>query len=812
MIVKNRYSINLGDIRGKGIQLNNPKRKIIAGGLPYFGRVLSLDAVPYDKNPNQVIFTNAGVITSNGAYVYTQTGAPYMFSATGFVGPLTYSTQNNDYRNNFVQFDISDGKTGYFLGEWHEDNWTYFNTGNMTFINKIEVNENTFSNLNDIYIRQNSGDIIFNSSLENTRYIIKNENNGWNLIDNSNENNKVVYKNDNINIDSNGWYYEFVDTITLNNFSGRNSYNNPFENLPINGTYTRNEGGSVSFSNGTYNISLDEDRWVINAPNIIGEYGQTRFINYNSMDKYNPLENNWERSDYDLLLVGTASHTTGKYYPIKKTDGLLGIQYSGYFDNDPTWFNTASVKPIITRLTLTGAYEQANGTYISTNYLNQGTYRFDVVPDPELFNEGNYITFNPNNQIGGERYWVLYVIGLEMYWYKSYDLINWTDMEDNPEGAPKIESINTINSENSTYFGANRSVMNGTSWEWFGYFRPQNTSNHSFNMYADENAYFWIGDKALNGYTTGNADMFSSGYIQVSVTDLALVSGINYPVRIQWGHPTNPTNAGLNLSYNDGINSSTNFSGLFFNFTGTPIATNLNGYVYDFTLGEWQSTYTGYDPAPNAAYSHVWLDSISGFVNTGVVYSGNKHVTLVNNPVYSSDYSGVYSFNGINQYMLTQEVPQSADGSISYFIWFKPTGEGVIVSELGQPQLNANYHDSQIEINSAGQIYFGLYAYGGAVTSSPVNFDRWYHLGLTYASGTFKAYINGENIGAGNLSPHKPEHLYYGICAADSTNMGVGGYGQGYVGSFQVYNKALTTGEINSLYNNEKDRFPLINH
>jgi len=250
-----------------------------------------------------------------------------------------------------------------------------------------------------------------------------------------------------------------------------------------------------------------------------------------------------------------------------------------------------------------------------------------------------------------------------------------------------------------------------------------------------------------------------------------------------------------------------------------PIATNSNGYSYDFTLGEWQSTQTGYDPVPQVAYSHVWLDSISGFNNSGVMYTGNKHVTLVNNPTYSSDYSGIYSFNGVDQYAMTQEVPQSTDGSISYFVWFKPTGAGIVVSELGQPQPSTAWHDSQLEVAQNGTVNFGIW---GAYTANPefkiqstgsIAFDEWHHLGLTYAptsasSGILSAYINGEKIADSNCpSRLTPGSLYYGICANDSTNMGVGSYGQGFVGSFQVYNIGLTEIQIANLYSGEKDRF-----
>jgi len=168
---------------------------------------------------------------------------------------------------------------------------------------------------------------------------------------------------------------------------------------------------------------------------------------------------------------------------------------------------------------------------------------------------------------------------------------------------------------------------------------------------------------------------------------------------------------------------------------------------------------------------------------------------------------------------MTQEVPQSTDGSISYFIWFKPTGAGVVVDELGQPGLFGGWHDSQLEVTQDGKVNFGIW--GDYRTNSTfkiqstgsINFDRWYHLGLTYFSGVLSAYINGEKIADSNCQRmNGPTNLYYAICGGDSTNMGEGGFGKGSVGSFQVYNTGLTEIQVANLYSGEKDRFPNIDN
>ena len=68
----------------------------------------------------------------------------------------------------------------------------------------------------------------------------------------------------------------------------------------------------------------------------------------------------------------------------------------------------------------------------------------------------------------------------------------------------------------------------------------------------------------------------------------------------------------------------------------------------------------------------------------------------------------------------------------------------------------------------------------------------WYYLGWTYSGTTLTAYINGVSIGTATLTRNAPYNsgndLFYGLGAADTTNMGDGTYCAMRVGSFQVYN------------------------
>jgi hypothetical protein len=99
------------------------------------------------------------------------------------------------------------------------------------------------------------------------------------------------------------------------------------------------------------------------------------------------------------------------------------------------------------------------------------------------------------------------------------------------------------------------------------------------------------------------------------------------------------------------------------------------------------------------------------------------------------------------------------------------------------------------------------------VSSAAKSFNTWYHLGWTYSGTTLTAYINGVSIGTATLSRQAPynngNNLFYALGATDGTNMGDGTYCAMRVGSFQVYNRALTSDEVLTNYNSNKSSYGL---
>ena len=70
------------------------------------------------------------------------------------------------------------------------------------------------------------------------------------------------------------------------------------------------------------------------------------------------------------------------------------------------------------------------------------------------------------------------------------------------------------------------------SVQWLGYFQAPHTANYIFTIVSDDSSNFWIGDKAITGYTAMNADINLIG----ASDPIALTAGQLYPIRVQYGN------------------------------------------------------------------------------------------------------------------------------------------------------------------------------------------------------------------------------------------------------------------------------------
>ena len=176
----------------------------------------------------------------------------------------------------------------------------------------------------------------------------------------------------------------------------------------------------------------------------------------------------------------------------------------------------------------------------------------------------------------------------------------------------------------------------------------------------------------------------------------------------------------------------------------------------------------------------------------------NANASVVNAPTYNSAGTRYLNFNSASSnYILTGNIGASYNESA--FMWIYPTGNGVILAELGQGAINTSYHDSNIEM-VAGTLKFSIWNSSSITSTIATPLNYWYYVGFTYDGTTLTAYVNGQVAGSTTVTRSPPGNLYYGIGAADATNMGNGGYGNFRLNAFHYYKRALSLNEIKLNY------------
>jgi hypothetical protein len=134
--------------------------------------------------------------------------------------------------------------------------------------------------------------------------------------------------------------------------------------------------------------------------------------------------------------------------------------------------------------------------------------------------------------------------------------------------------------ETSTLTGTIQNVDNPFDpycFEYTGYFVPPTSNLYTFKAHADETFIFWIGDKALSGYTFANKDMYGDyngdfNEQQTQSFEISLTAGQFYPIRIQWGNSGGFGQLDVFTWARFGQADSADFSGLIYTAdTGTAV-------------------------------------------------------------------------------------------------------------------------------------------------------------------------------------------------------------------------------------------------
>jgi hypothetical protein len=207
-------------------------------------------------------------------------------------------------------------------------------------------------------------------------------------------------------------------------------------------------------------------------------------------------------------------------------------------------------------------------------------------------------------------------------------------------------------------------------------------------------------------------------------------------------------------------------------------------------------------------------NSYPGSGSTWTDLSGNGNDgTLTNGPTYSSDNSGYFSFDGVDDNI-----------SIAYDASLKPTtaismeafcyiqNNGTSWASLIQYPQDSSTHTSPF---FDWAIYFNMSSrylhtrIDGEAASSPNNvwnFNEWVHVAITFENQSVKYYVNGNNVGSSSVTKTSITYdadnpVYIGKNASGGEPF------EGRLSNIKVYNKALTASEVKQNFNALRGRF-----
>ena len=219
------------------------------------------------------------------------------------------------------------------------------------------------------------------------------------------------------------------------------------------------------------------------------------------------------------------------------------------------------------------------------------------------------------------------------------------------------------------------------------------------------------------------------------------------------------------------------------------------------TAGFWSTYLTPILSLDAANYSGSgnWIDSVSG-----------NEFTLYNSPAWSSGNGGYFTFNAASsQYAeTTTSLPDLNNWTISVWHYYTGTNVGsnpTILTEIF-PGLTSNINYS-LGINYTSSLTSGFFNGGWRVTTDyTLTPNNWYYIVGTYDGTTLKMYVNNTLVASGNYTG-SPISSGSGIRLMRRWDLP--DYWGGRLATVDIYDQAIDSTKVTSIWNSTKSRFGL---
>ena len=193
--------------------------------------------------------------------------------------------------------------------------------------------------------------------------------------------------------------------------------------------------------------------------------------------------------------------------------------------------------------------------------------------------------------------------------------------------------------------------------------------------------------------------------------------------------------------------------------------------------------------------------------------SGNaNHGAMLNGVSYTVGRAGQsFDFDGANDYISIPDSPSLRPASaLTVEGWFRfdTLINGFDQNHLVSKPIGSSFYNSYVMWITNGTLHVGV---GDSPNSNGTFFDTgyvvntgvWYHFAMTFddSANTLKAYVNGQEVGSTATSVTLGYDSHPLILGAELTNDVPGFFHDGQEDEISLYDRALTSGEIASIYN-----------
>lgn len=441
-------------------------------------------------------------------------------------------------------------------------------------------------------------------------------------------------------------------------------------------------------------------------------------------------------------------------------------------------------------------------------------------------------------------------------YYTSVSLLLHGDgtFTDSSQYSTALTTVNGATTSNTTYkFGSgslnftptsayasfSNSNMNFGTGDWtieLWWYHPASVPNYGVIFDLDGNNTLFVGfssdSSALRVYSSPNG-------INYNTSAHGMTTG-------NWYHLAWVRSGSTITIYRDGVSYGSVAAGstaytpaastAYISTYGAPAGTfQAGGHIDEFRITKGVARYTSNFTPPTAAFSNTSGGGVGGggLTTSGLVlnldagnassYSGTgstwtdltgsgRSATLVNSPTYSATNGGYLAFNGTNQYATFNAGTPGTTMTVEMWVYFyetQPNGYGMYFSW--------NQYDV-FDYQASGGIGYNtfngdVYGISHATATSSVR-NAWKHMifemrsDVSYTNN--KIYVNkiSQTLSQQTGTENATNRIFNGgvgqIAAAGGSYIGKMG-----LGSFRVYNRALTQAEIDANYDYQKSRYGL---